>query len=118
MLNEKNNKDFQKMEDNDLEQVVGGYLQVSRWRDYATTDLLPLIIVQQGSADNNDKAILDKVYSAIQSTMVPGASVVDPMDQLYADYYYVNRTNIRSDSVRQTLDTVLTRISNYLSANA
>lgn len=117
MLNEKNNKDFQKMEDSDLEQAVGGYLQVSQWRNYASTDLIPLITAQLGSADNVDKAILNKVYSAIQGTMVPGASVVGAMEALYADYY-VNCTNIHSDSVRQALDTVLTRIRNYLSTNA
>lgn len=87
MLNEKNNKDFQKMEDSDLEKAVGGYLQVSQWRSYASTDL------------------------------IPGASVVSAIDQLYSDCY-ANRGNIHSDAVRQALDTVVDRANNYLSTHA
>lgn len=117
MLNEKNTKDFHKIEDSELEKAVGGYLQVSEWRSYASTDLIPLITAQLTGADNVDKAILNKVYSAIQGTMIPGASVVGAMEELYADYY-VNCTNIHSDSVRQALDTVLERISTYLGENA
>lgn len=117
MLNEKNNKDFQKMEDSDLEKAVGGYLQVSQWRSYASTDLIPLITAQLSGADNVDKAILNRVYSAIQGTMIPGASVVSAIDQLYSDYY-ANRGNIHSDAVRQALDTVVDRANNYLSTHA
>ena len=117
MLNEKNTNNFQKMEDSDLEGAVGGYLQVSRWRSYASTNLVPLITAQLGSADNVDKAILNRVYSAIQGTMIPGASVAGAISQLSGDYY-ANRGNIHSDAVRQALDTVVNLASSYLAANA
>ena len=117
MLNEKTNKQFQKLEDGDLEKAVGGYLQVSQWRSYASTDLIPLITAQLSSANNIDKAILNKVYSAIQGTMIPGASVVGAMEELCSEYY-TNCANIRSDSVRQALDTVVSRIQNYMATNA
>ena len=117
MLNEKNTNNFQKMEDSDLEGAVGGYLQVSQWRSYASTNLVPLITAQLGSADNVDKAILNRVYSAIQGTMIPGASVAGAISQLSGDYY-ANRGNIHSDAVRQALDTVVNLASSYLAANA
>lgn len=117
MLNKKNSNDFQKIEDSELEKAVGGYLQVSQWRSYASTDLIPLITAQLSTADNIDKAILNKVYSAIQGTMIPGASVAGAMETLDADYS-ANCANIHSDSVRQALDTVLSRIRNYLAENA
>lgn len=117
MLNEKNTKDYQKMEDSALEGAVGGYLQVSQWRSYASTNLIPLITAQLNTADNVDKAILNRVYSAIQGTMIPGASVAGAISQLSGDYY-ANRGNIHSDSVRQALDTVVNLASNYLAANA
>lgn len=117
MRNEKDNKHFQQVEDSELEQAVGGYLRVSQWRGYASTDLIPLITAQLSGANNVDKAILNKVYSAIQGTMIPGASVAGAMEELCGEYY-ANRANIRSDSVRQALDTVVSRIQNYMAANA
>ena len=117
MLNRKNTNGFEKVEDCDLARTVGGYLQVSQWRSYASTDLIPLITAQLTGADNVDKAILNRVYSAIQGTMIPGASVVSAIEQLYSDYY-ANRGNIHSDAVRQALDTVVDRASNYLSTHA
>ena len=117
MLNRKNTNGFEKVEDSDLARTVGGYLQVSQWRSYASTDLIPLITAQLTGADNVDKAILNRVYSAIQGTMIPGASVVSAIEQLHSDYY-ANRGNIHSDTVRQALDTVVDRASNYLSTHA
>lgn len=117
MLNEKNAKAFHELDDSALAQTTGGYLQVSQWRNYAATTLVPMIVAQLNSADNIDKAILNRVYSTIQGTMVPGASVVGAIGQLSSDYY-ANRATIHSPAVRQTLDSVVSMASNYLAANA
>lgn len=117
MSNEKNTKAFQELEDNALEQTVGGYLHVSQWRNYAATTLIPMINSQLGSADAVDRTILNRVYSIIQGTMVPGASVVGAIGQLQSDYY-TSRSNIHSDAVRSVLDRVVSLASNYMAVNA
>lgn len=117
MLNEKNTNGFQNLDDSTLEGAVGGYLQVSQWRSYVSTDLIPLITAQLSGADNVDRAILNRVYSAIQGTMIPGASVVGAIEQLSSDYY-MSRSGIHSDAVRQALDSVVSLASSYLADHA
>lgn len=113
----KNENGFVKMNDVALEHAVGGYLQVSQWRNYVSMNLIPLITAQLTTADNVDSAILNRVYSAIQGTMIPGASVSSAIEQLSSDYY-LNRANIHSDAVRQALDDVISLATSYLDTNA
>ena len=117
MSNEKNTNNFQEMDDNALAQTVGGYLHVSQWRSYVSTTLIPMLSGQLASADAVDRVILNRVYSTLQGTMVPGASVVGAIGQLRSDYY-MSRSNIHSDAVRNVLDRVINMASNYLAANA
>ena len=117
MTNETNMKGFQAIEDSTLEQVSGGYLQVSQWRSYVSTDLIPLITAQLATADTVDNTILNQVYSALQGTMIPGASVAGAIEQLSSDYY-LSRSSIHSDAVRQALDSVVSLASNYMAENA
>ena len=101
-----------------LEKVSGGYLQVSKWREYATQNILPSLILQRDTADASDKTILDRFYSTIQGTLVPGASVVAPIKNLRSEYYNSTRSTVHSASVRQTLDNAINMACNYLDANA
>lgn len=117
MMNDNNTKNFQPLEDGALEQATGGYLQVSQWRNYVSANIVPLLTAQLAVADNIDRAILNRVYSTFQGTMVPGASVVGAIQQMTSDYY-MSRSNIHSDAVRQTLDSVVSMAGSYLAANA
>lgn len=101
-----------------LEKVSGGYLQVSKWREYATQNILPPLILQREIADASDQRIVDRFYSTIQGTLVPGASVVAPIQNLRNEYYYSTRSTVHSASVRQTLDNAINMACSYLDAHA
>lgn len=117
MPNEKHIHGFQTLEDDTLANATGGYLQVSQWRSYASTNLIPQITAYLSGADNVDRAILNRVYSVIQGTMIPGASVVGAIQQMSSDYY-MSRSSIHSDAIRHSLDNVVNLASSYLAANA
>ena len=101
-----------------LEKVSGGYLQVSKWRAYATQNILPALILQRDAADASDQRILDYFYSTIQGTLVSGAGVVAPIQNLRNNYYNSSRSTVHSASVRQAPDNAINMACSYLAANA
>lgn len=118
MNHEKNAGGITELDESVLEKVSGGYLQVSKWRAYATQNILPALILQRDAADASDQRILDRFYSTIQGTLVSGASVVAPIQNLRSDYYNNSRSTVHSASVRQTLDNAINMACSYLAANA
>ena len=105
--------EIKKLTDNDLEKATGGYLQVSQWREYVT-GLVTRITTQMAVADDNDKTILNGVYSAIMGTMIPGAAISDTVTTARSNYYASTRASIHSTSVRDLLDDILDGASDYL----
>lgn len=118
MNQEKNAEGITELNESVLENVSGGYLQVSKWIAYATQNILPALILQRDTADASDQRILDRFYSTIQGTMVSGASVAAPIQNLRSDYYSNSRSTVHSASVRQTLDNAINMACSYLAANA
>lgn len=118
MNNEKHSQTINELQDSVLDQVSGGYLEVSKWRQYATQNILPPLILQKDTADASDKIILDKVYNTIQGTLVPGASVVAPIQNLRSEYHSSIRSGVHSASVRQTLDNAINMSCSYLDSHA
>ena len=105
--------EIKKLNDKDLEKATGGYLQVSQWREYVT-GLVTRITTQMAVADDNDKTILNGVYSAIMGTMIPGAAISDTVTTARSNYYASTRASIHSTSVRDLLDDILDGASDYL----
>lgn len=118
MNQKKNMEGFTELSENVLEKVSGGYLQVSQWRAYASQSILPPLFSQRNTADASDQMIIDRFYSTIQSTMVPGASVVVPIQSLRSDYYTSLRSAVHSATVRQALDDAINLSCGYLAAYA
>lgn len=118
MIHETNGKGIAELQDSVLEGVSGGYLQVSQWRAYATQNILPALLMQRNAADASDQGILDRVYNTIQETLVPGADVSAPIQNLRNDYYNSIRSTVHSDSVRMALDNAINMACSYLAANA
>lgn len=118
MNHEKNAEGITELNESVLEKITGGYLQVSKWRVYATENILPALLLQRNAADASDQRVLDMFYSTIQGTMVPGASVVEPIQNLRSDYYNSIRSAVHSASVLQTLDNAIIMACSFLAANA
>lgn len=115
---EKHSENITELHESVLDQVSGGYLEVSKWRQYATQNILPPLILQKDTADASDKIILDRVYNTIQGTLVPGASVVAPIQNLRSQYFGSFRSGVHSASVRQTLDNAINMSCSYLDSHA
>lgn len=111
-------KGIAELADSALDSVAGGYLQVSKWRTYATNNILPVLLQAKYSADASDQIILDNVYNTIQGTLIPGADVCAPVYNLRNEYFNSIRNGVHSASVRSTLDSALNSACGYLDANA
>ena len=109
--------EIKKLNDKDLEKATGGYLQVSQWREYVTT-IVTRLTTQMAVADDNDKSVLNGVYSTLMGTMIPGAAISDSIATARNNYYASTRSTLHSTSVRDLLDDVLDGASEYLANNS
>lgn len=111
-------KGFVELNDCALDSVAGGYLQVSKWRTYATNNILPVILQAKNSADASDQIILDTIYNTIQGTLIPGADVCVPVRNLRDTFLNSTCYGVHSASVRSTLESALNSACSYLDENA
>ena len=111
-------KGFAPLNEDVMEQVTGGYLQVSQWRNYVGQSILPPLLAQYGAADASDQQVIDRVHGVIQSTMIPGAEVCSAIYGLRAEYQSSLRANVHSSAVRQTLDDAINLACDYLDTHA
>lgn len=111
-------KQFAAMNDEDLDQVTGGYLEVSKWRAYVSNSVMPAINPIMNSASANDRAIINTVCSVFQGTMVPGAAVAEPIRNLWNDFNLRYRDRLESQNVKNSLGQVISDAKDYISRNA
>lgn len=108
---------FAAMEDEALNQVVGGYLEVSKWRMYVTDSVVPSLNKLMLNASANDKAVINSVFSVFQGTLVPGASVAVPIQKLWNDFNQTYRDRLESQNIKSVLGQVIYDAKDYINRN-
>lgn len=114
---EQKNK-FAEMNDDSLNQVVGGYLVVSAWKNYVTDTVTREINSMMLGASDNDRAILNSVYSVFQGTMIPGAAVAGPIRNLWSDFNVNYQNRLESQNVKARLCQVIYDANKFISENS
>lgn len=97
-----------------LDDVTGGFLSVSQWVTYLSTQVMPVINGLMSGASGNDRTILNSIYGTLQGTQIPGASVADPVINLWATYNSVYRPSLQSSTIQMTLDQTLYGAKQYI----
>lgn len=97
-----------------LGEVTGGFLSVSQWVNYLSTQVMPVLNGLMNGASGNDRAILNTIYGTLQGTAIPGASVASPVINLWATYNTVYRPSLQSSTIQATLDQVLYSAKQYI----
>lgn len=103
--------------DDELESASGGYLQASKWREYASTQIFPVLNGLASSASANDKEIVSAVCASLQGTMIPGAAVAAPVYNLWTRYNSIYRPRLQSETVKRTMDQTLYKAKQYVDQN-
>lgn len=111
-------KEFAEMNDDSLSQVVGGYLEVSKWRAYVPETVYPAINQMASIASANDKTILDSVYSVFLGTLIPGAAIAEPIQKLWDNYNLSYRSRLESQDIKGRLGAVISDAGKFISQNA
>lgn len=104
--------------DEELGGVAGGYLQVSKWRDFATTSVFWPMNNAVINASDNDRQIVSTINNVLQGTMVPGADVAAPVYRIWSEYNSIYRPRLQSETVKATLDQALYAAVQYINQNA
>lgn len=112
------NEKFEAVADELLDNVAGGYLQVSKWREYVSVQVAPVLNGLMVNASENDKSIISAVLSIVQSTMIPGAEVAAPIRNLWTRYNTVYRPSLQGETVKKTMDQALYSAKMYIDQNA
>lgn len=112
------NQNFNAVSDEMLENVAGGYLQVSKWRDFSSTQVMPVLNGLMRSASENDKVIINQVCGILQATTIPGADVAQPVKSLWINYNNSLRPRLQSENVKTAMDQALYSAKMYIDQNA
>lgn len=97
-----------------LNEVSGGYLSVSQWVNYLSTQVMPVLNGLMGGASANDRSILNSIYGTLQGTCIPNATVVNTVLSLWTTYNTVYRPSLQSSKIQVTLDQVLYSANQYI----
>ena len=111
-------KQFAAMNDEDLDQVTGGYLEVSKWRAYVSNTVVPSINSLMFNASANDQMVINSIYSVFQGTMIPGAAVKEPIQNLCNAFDLDYRNRLENQNIRSVLGRVLSDANDYITRNA
>lgn len=103
--------------DDMLGEVTGGFLSVSKWVTYMSTQVMPVLNGLMVSASGNDRTILNTIYGTLQSTAIPGASVAGTVVNLWSTYNSTYRPSLQSSKIQVTLDQTLYSAKQYIDAN-
>lgn len=109
---------FTAMNDDALEQVTGGYLQASKWRDYVAETVAPAIFALSIGASDNDKNIINTVYSVFQGTAIPNAAIAVPIQNLWNDFTLTYRDRLDSQDIKTKLGQIISDAKDYLKQHA
>lgn len=112
------NKPFSAVDDEALETVSGGYLHVSKWRDYVATQIMPILNGLMSSASPSDQSIISIACNALQNTLIPNAEVAQPVRTLWSSYNNTYRVQLQSDTIKRTLDQTLYNAKLYIDQNS
>lgn len=100
--------------DEELDNVAGGFLYVSQWVDYLSTQVMPVLYGLMNGASTNDRAILENICGTLRSTTIPGAEIANPIINLWANYNSYYRPTLQSNTIQVTLDQKLYSTKQYV----
>ena len=100
-----------------LGEVAGGYMSVSQWIDYLSTQVMPVLNGLMTGASENDRTLLGTIYGTLQGTAIPGAGVVDTVTNLWTTYNTVYRPSLQSSKIQVTLDQTLYGAKQYVDSH-
>lgn len=109
---------MQKINDEDLGNVAGGYLSVSEWIRYANANIMPALRGLQGRALGSDAGIISQAMSTIMGTFIPGASVAGPILNLWDSYSSTYRRQMNDVGLSNELGVILSNAKSYISSHA
>lgn len=112
------NKQFSAVDDEILGNVSGGFLQVSKWRDYVSSQIIPALNGLMSNASSADQSVIRIACTTLQSTMILNADVAEPVRMLWSNYNTIYRSQLQSDTVRATMDNMLYSAKLYIDQNA
>lgn len=111
-------KMFTALNDDALDQVTGGYLEVSKWRNYVAETVAPAIFALSSAASDNDKTIINTVYGVFQGTAIPGAAISSTIQNLWNDFTLTYRDRLESQDVKTKLGQIISDAKDYLKQHA
>lgn len=109
---------FSVLDDSELENVGGGYFQVSKWRSYVAGTVVPALNALYASAPASDQQIIQLIYSKFQQTVTQDAAIAGPINGLYSTFLSTYRCQLKSGAVAQSLESILQSAVRYIQNNS
>lgn len=111
-----NEQNFVAVNEDELEKVSGGYLEVSKWRSFTDVEIVRPLYQLSARANGSDKACVEQVIGIIQGTKLPGAEVAGPIENLWRNFSSY-RNAIQDESVKFELGNLVGKAYNYICNN-
>lgn len=103
--------------DKELGAVTGGDAAAQQWANYLSTQVSPVLNGLMRGSSENDRSILNKVYEALQATVVSGTGAADAVINLWTTYNMVYRPSLQSSKTQVTLDQTLYGAKRYVDSH-
>lgn len=106
------------MDDEALDQAVGGYFEVSKWRRYVSETVIPALNRLLPYANSGEQQIINRACSVFMSTQVPDAPISGPVSSLWQSYNLTYRSQIETPYVKDVLGQILSQANTYIRNNS
>lgn len=111
-----NEQKIKAVNEEELEAVTGGYLEVSKWRSFSDVEIVRPMYQLSARANGGDRACVEQVISIIQGTKLPGAEVAGPIENLWRNFASF-RNSIQDESIKFELGNLVGKAYNYICNN-
>lgn len=108
------NKNIIPLNDDQLADTVGGYLQVSQWTQFLSQSIIPSLDNLAARATGSDRAAVQNYIATLRATCIPGAAVAEPVRSMWSNYNASGRNAIQDPGIRASLDQLLGSAYQYI----